>query len=46
MVHRGRKGEPKRFGETHFAELLDAAYQHLGAPSVPLWDGLPAPKSA
>ncbi|GIF45375.1 transposase [Actinoplanes xinjiangensis] len=46
VVHRGRKGEPKGFGEDHFAGLLDAAHQHLGAPIVLLWDGLPAHKSA
>ena len=46
MVHRGRKGEPKGFGEDHFADLLDTAHQHLGAPIVLLWDGLPAHKSA
>lgn len=46
MVHRGRKGEPKGFGEDHFAALLDAAYQQLGGPIVLVWDGLPAHKSA
>lgn len=46
MVHRGRKGEPKGFGENHFADLLDAAHQHLDAPIVLVWDGLPAHKSA
>ncbi len=46
MAHRGRKGEPKGFGEDHFADLLDAARQHLGAPIVLIWDGLPAHKSA
>lgn len=46
MAHRGRKGEPKGFGEHHFADLLDAAHQHLGAPIVLVWDGLPAHKSA
>jgi len=46
MVHRGRKGEPKGYGEDHFAALLDAAHQHLDAPIVLIWDGLPAHKSA
>ncbi len=46
MVHRGRKGEPKGFGEDHFADLLDAAHQHLGAPIVLVRDGLPAHTSA
>jgi len=46
LVHRGRKGEPKGFGEDHFTELLDAAYQQLGGPIVLVWDGLPAHKSA
>jgi len=46
MTHRGRKGEPKGFGEAHFAELLDAAHQQLGGPIVLVWDGLPAHKSA
>lgn len=46
MVHRGRKGEPKGFGEDQFAGLLDAAHQHLRAPIVLVWDGLPAHKSA
>lgn len=46
MLHRGRKGEPKGFGEDHFADLLDAAHQHLNAPIVLVWDGLPAHKSA
>jgi hypothetical protein len=46
MLHRGRKGEPKGFGEDHFAALLDAAYQQLGDPIVLVWDGLPAHKSA
>lgn len=46
LVHRGRKGESKGFGEDHFADLLDAAHQHLAAPIVLLWDGLPAHKSA
>jgi putative transposase len=44
--HRGRKGEPKGFGEAHFADLLDAAHQQLGGPIVLAWDGLPAHKSA
>ncbi|MGC4893432.1 transposase [Micromonospora sp. DT31] len=38
----GRKG----FGEDHFADLLDAVHQHLGAPIALVWDGLPAHKSA
>lgn len=46
MVHRGHKGEPKGFGEDHFAALLDAAHQQLGGPIVLVWDGLPAHKSA
>lgn len=46
MLHRGRKGEPKGFSEDHFAALLDAAHQQLGAPIVLIWDGLPAHKSA
>jgi putative transposase len=46
MAHRGRKGEPKGFGEAHFAALLDAARQQLGGPIVLVWDGLPAHKSA
>jgi putative transposase len=46
IVHRGRKGEPKGFGEAHFAALLDAAHQQLGGPIVLVWDGLPAHKSA
>ena len=46
MVHRGRKGEPKGFGEDHFAALIDAAHQHLAGPIVLVWDGLPAHKSA
>jgi hypothetical protein len=46
MLHRGRKGEPKGFGEDHFAALLDAVHQQLDAPIVLLWDGLPAHKSA
>jgi hypothetical protein len=46
MLHKGRKGEPKGFREEHFAALLDAAHQQLGAPIVLVWDGLPAHKSA
>jgi hypothetical protein len=46
MVHRGRKGEPKGFGEDHFAPLLDAAHLQLGAPIVLVWDGLPTHRSA
>ena len=46
IVHRGRKGEPKGFGEDHFAALLDAAHQQLGGPIVLVWDGLPAHRSA
>lgn len=46
MVHRGRKNEPKGFGEDHFAALLDAAHQQLAGPIVLVWDGLPAHKSA
>ena len=46
MLHRGRKGDPKGFGERHFAALLDAAHQHLDGPIVVVWDGLPAHKSA
>jgi hypothetical protein len=46
ILHRGRKGEPKGFREDHFAALLDAAHQQLGAPIVLVWDGLPAHKSA
>jgi hypothetical protein len=46
MIHRGRKGEPKGFAEDHFAALLDATHQQLGAPIVLVWDGLPAHKSA
>lgn len=46
LVHRGRKGEAKGFGEEHFAALLDAAHQQLGGPIVVVWDGLPAHKSA
>ncbi|WNV85082.1 hypothetical protein [Umezawaea sp. Da 62-37] len=30
-VHKGRKGEPKGFGEIHFASLLDNAHQRLAA---------------
>jgi putative transposase len=46
LVHRGRKGEPRGFGETHFAVLLDNAHQQLGGPIVLVWDGLPAHRSA
>jgi len=46
IVHRGRKGEPKGFGEDHFAVMLDAAHQQLGGPIVLVWDGLPAHRSA
>ena len=46
IIHRGRKGEPKGFGEDHFAGLLDAAHQQLGGPIVLVWDGLPAHRSA
>ncbi len=46
IAHRGRKGEPRGFGEVHFAALLDAAHQQLGGPIVLVWDGLPAHKSA
>ena len=46
MIHRGRKGEPKGFGEDHFAAMLDNAHQQLGGPIVLVWDGLPAHKSA
>jgi DDE superfamily endonuclease len=46
LLHRGRKGEPKGFGEDHFAALLDAAHQQLGGPILLVWDGLPAHKSA
>lgn len=46
IVHRGRKGEPKGFGEAHFADLLDAAHQQLNGPIVLVWDGLPAHRSA
>lgn len=34
------------FGDDHFADLLDAAHQHLAAPIVLVWKGLPAHKSA
>ncbi len=46
LVHRGRKGEPRGFGEVHFAVLLDNAHQQLGGPIVLVWDGLPAHRSA
>lgn len=46
LTHTGRKGAPKSFTETHFAALLDAAHQQLGAPILLLWDGLPQHKSA
>jgi hypothetical protein len=46
LVHRGRRGEPKGFGEDHLAALLDAAHQQLGGPIVVIWDGLPAHRSA
>ncbi len=39
MTHRGRKGEPKGFGEVHFAALLDAAHRQLAGPIVLVWDG-------
>lgn len=39
MLHRGRKGEPKGFGENHFAALLDAAHQQLGGPILLVWTG-------
>lgn len=46
LVHRGRTGEPKGFGEDHLITLLDAAHAQLGGPIVAVWDGLPAHKSA
>jgi len=46
LTHTGRKGAPKSFTEDHFAALLDAAHQQLGAPILLLWDGLPQHKSA
>lgn len=46
MVHRGRKGEPKGFGEPDFAALLDADHQQLKAPIALVWDGLNSHKSA
>lgn len=46
MLHKGRKGEPKGFAETHFAALLDSAHRQLGGPILLVWDGLPAHKSA
>jgi hypothetical protein len=46
LVHRGRQGEPKGFGEVHFAALLDNAHQLLGGPIVLVWDGLPARRPA
>lgn len=45
LIHSGRKGAPKSFGESDFAALLDAAHQQLGGPIVLVWDGLPAHKS-
>jgi hypothetical protein len=41
LVHRGRKGEPKGFGEDHFAALLDNAHQQLGGPIVLIWTVYP-----
>jgi len=46
LAHRGRKSDPKGFGEDHFAALLDAAHQQLGGPIILVWDGLPAHRSA
>lgn len=46
LTHTGRKGAPKSFTEDHFAALLDAAHQQLGAPIVLVWDQLPQHKSA
>jgi hypothetical protein len=45
-VHVAASREPKGFGEDHFAALLDATHQQLGAPILLAWDGLPAHKSA
>jgi putative transposase len=38
LVHHGRKGEKKGFGEVDFARLLDAAHQQLRGPIVLIWD--------
>lgn len=46
LTHTGRKGEPKSFTEHHFAALLDAAHQQIGAPILLVWDQLPQHKSA
>lgn len=46
LTHTGRKGEPKSFTEAHFAALLDAAHQQLGAAILLLCDGLPQHKPA
>ena len=46
LTHTGRKGEAKSFTEAHFATLLDAAHQQLGAPILLIWDQLPQHKSA
>ena len=40
MIHRGHKGEPRSFGEAHFAVLLDNAHQQPGEPIALVWDGL------
>ncbi|GAB3002757.1 hypothetical protein [Saccharothrix stipae] len=40
MVHRGRKGERRSFGETDYAALLDAAHQQLDGPIVLIRDNL------
>ncbi|MET9064534.1 hypothetical protein [Streptosporangium sandarakinum] len=44
--HRGRKGEPKGFTATDYADLFDAAHQQLGAPLVVVWDNLSTHRSA
>ncbi|MFC4067004.1 transposase [Actinoplanes subglobosus] len=46
MLHQGRKGDPKGFGDDHSAALLDAAHQQLRAPIVLVRNGLTAHKSA
>jgi transposase len=40
VVHRGRKGERRSFGETDYAALLDAAHQQLDGPIVLIRDNL------
>jgi len=44
-THTGRRpagNRRKRFTETGYARLLDAAHQQLGGPIVPVWDNLNA----